>query len=154
MALFCKEVLKQWIEGGHPVDMRMAPLCSHFGSTYFLSVDVRWSSPRLWSKHEKSSSNLKVIGQSHQGQVAIRKVGHISRSPRSRSWVKGSSIVKVKLSEGQSCKMEFPPPFPRGRFDTGVFSFTVLTKSKWTPWKMRITLFSAGARHLIFLWIT
>ena len=31
-------VLKRYLKGGHPVDLKMAPLWSHFGSIFFLSM--------------------------------------------------------------------------------------------------------------------
>ncbi len=31
----CKVVLKQYLNGGHPVDMKTAPLWSQFSSTFF-----------------------------------------------------------------------------------------------------------------------
>ena len=41
---FSKVVLKQYLnmlKGGHPVDMKMAPLWSHFGSTFFFQCTHR-----------------------------------------------------------------------------------------------------------------
>ncbi len=37
-AVLSKVVPKQYLKGGHPVDMKMAPLWTHFGFTFSFSV--------------------------------------------------------------------------------------------------------------------
>ncbi len=33
-------LLKWYLKGGHPIDMKMAPLWSHFGSTFFFQCMI------------------------------------------------------------------------------------------------------------------